>query len=100
LEVAALLGWRATETASLREEDLLADGFVRVAPERCKTRRHKYGWLPANLYADLQACAAEGWVFGRFPDELRRLLILWKKQPNHARMVREFTPKRLVLCHS
>jgi len=96
LEVAALLGWRATETASLREDDLLADGFVRVAPERCKTRRYKYGWLPAYLYADLKACAAGGWAFGRFSDELRRLLILWKRQPNHARMVKEFTPKRLV----
>ena len=62
LEVAALLGWRATETASLREEDLLADGFVRVAPERCKTRRYKYGRLPAHLYADLKACAAGGWT--------------------------------------
>ncbi len=72
------------------------DGFVRVAPERCKTRWYKYGWLPADLYAGLKACAADGWAFGRFSDELRRLLILWKRQPNHARMVKEFTPKRLV----
>jgi integrase len=96
LEVAALLGWRATETASLREEDLLAGGFVRVAPARCKTRRYKYGWLPADLYADLKACAADNWAFGRFSDDLRRLLILWKRQPNHARLVKDFTPKRLV----
>jgi hypothetical protein len=96
LEVAALLGWRATETASLREEDLLPDGFVRVAPERCKTRRFKYGWLPPDLYADLEVCAADGWAFGRFPDELRRLLILWKRQPNHARLVKGFAPRRLV----
>ena len=38
LEVAALLGWRATEIASMREDDLLADGFVRVEAESCKTR--------------------------------------------------------------
>jgi hypothetical protein len=31
LEVVGLLGWRATETASNRQEDILADGFVRVA---------------------------------------------------------------------
>jgi integrase len=96
LEVAALLGWRATETASLREEDLLADGFVRVAAENCKTRRHKYGWLPPKLYADVQACAASGWAFGRFSDELRRLLILWKRRPHHARKVRDFSPERFV----
>ena len=96
LEVASLLGWRATEVASIREEDLLPDGYVRVAAENCKTRRHKYGWLPPNLYADLQACAAGGWAFGRFSDELRRLLMLWKRQPNHASMVMDFAPKRLV----
>ncbi len=96
LEVASLLGWRATEVASIKEEDLLPDGYVRVAAESCKTRRHKYGWLPPSLYADLQACAAGGWAFGRFSDELRRLLMLWKRQPNHARMVLDFAPKRLV----
>jgi hypothetical protein len=96
LRVAALLGWRATETASLREEDLLPDGFVRVAAENCKTRRHKYGWLPADLYADVQACAADGWAFGRFSDQLRRLLLLWRKRPGHAALLKEFTPKRMV----
>jgi integrase len=96
LEVLALLGWRATETASIREEDLLADGYVRVVAERCKTRRPKHGWLPPDLYADLQACSAGGWALGRFSDELRRRLILCKKRPNHARVVKDFTPKRLV----
>jgi len=96
LEVLALLGWRATETAGIREEDLLPDGYVRVVAERCKTRRHKHGWLPPDLYADVRACAAGGWAFGRFSDELRRLLILWKRQPHHARVVKDFTPKRLV----
>jgi integrase len=37
-----------------------------------------------------------GWVWGRFSDELRRLLILWKRQPNHAASVRDFSPARLV----
>lgn len=96
LRVAALLGWRATETASLREEDFLPDGFVRVAAENCKTRRHKYGWLPADLYSDVKACSTDGWAFGRFPDQLRRLLLLWKKRPRSAALVKEFTPKRMV----
>ena len=55
-------------------------GNIRVIAENCKTRRQKYGWLPPDLYADLKACAAGGWAFGRFPDELRRLLILWKRR--------------------
>ena len=81
---------------SLREEDLLADGFVWVAPERCKTRRHKFGWLRPARYAELEACSADGWAFGRFSDELRRLLILWMKRPNHATRVKDFAPNRLV----
>ena len=96
LEIAALVGWRATEIASIRNDDLLADGFVRVAASRSKTSRHKYGWLPPDLYADLQACATGEWAFGRFSDELRRLIMLWKKQPHHAAMVKDFSPKRLV----
>jgi integrase len=96
LEVAALLGWRATEIASIREDDLLADGFVRVTASTSKTRRHKYGWLPADLYARVKACVAGGYAFGRFSDELHRLLLLWKRKPNHAARVLSFTPKRLV----
>jgi len=33
LEVAALVGWRATEIAGIREDGILADGFVRVLAE-------------------------------------------------------------------
>ena len=77
----------------MREEDVLADGFILVA---AKTRRRKHGWLPEDLHAELQACAADGWAFRRFSDELRRLLMLWKKRPHHAAKVREFSPKRLV----
>jgi hypothetical protein len=96
LEVAALLGWRATETASIREEDLLADGFVRVTAENCKTRRHKYGWLPPDLFADLKACSAGGFAFGRFPDDLRRLHILWRRRPSDAARVMDYSPHRFV----
>lgn len=96
LEVAALLGWRATETASIREADLLADGFIRVIAENCKTRRTKYGWLPADLHADLKACSAGGWAFGRFSDELHRLHMLWRKRPTDAKKVLDFSPDRLV----
>ena len=96
LEVVALLGWRATETASIRQEDILADGFVRVASATSKTRKHKYGWWPAELHTELEACSADGWAFGRYADELRRLLILWRKRPHHAARVKDYGPARLV----
>ena len=96
LEVAALVGWRATELASMREDDILADGFIRVAAESSKTRRHKFGWLPSHLHSDLKACSAGGWAFGKFSDELRRLLIIWKQAPHHAARVRDFAPDRMV----
>ena len=96
LEVAALVGWRATEIASLRTEDLLDDGFLRVIPESSKTRRHKYGWLPAEFHAELRECSAGGWAFGRFSDELRRRLTLCHKRPNHAARVKDFAPERFV----
>jgi hypothetical protein len=95
LEVAALVGWRATEIASMREDDILADGFIRVGAESSKTRRHKFGWLPAVLHADLAACSADKWAFGRFSDDLRQRLIL-KRRPHHAAKVRDFAPARLV----
>lgn len=96
LEVAALLGWRATEIASIRQDDLLGDGHVRVLAESSKTRKHKYGWLPASLYADLQSCMAGGYAFGWFADDLQRLMILWRKQPHQAARIQDFAPKRLV----
>jgi integrase len=96
LEVAALVGWRATEIASMREDDILDDGFIRVGAESSKTRRHKFGWLPAVLHAELKACSAGGWAFGRFSDDLRRLLMIWKGRPHHAARVRDFAPARLV----
>jgi hypothetical protein len=95
LEVAALIGWRVTEVASIQDEDLLPDGFVRIASSTSKTRKFKYGWLPAELYKRVKACAAGRWAFGQFSDDLRRLL-LRKRRPHHAARVREFTPKRLV----
>jgi integrase len=96
LEIAALVGWRATEIASMREEDILADGYIRVAAESSKTRRYKFAWLPAALHDELRGCCANGWAFGRFSDELRRLLLLWKRRPHHAAKVRDFAPERLV----
>jgi integrase len=96
LEIAALLGWRATEIASIREDDLLPDGYVKVQADTSKTRKQKYGWLPDELYSRLKACAASGWAFGRFSDDLRRLLFVSKRRPHHAVLVKEFTPTRLV----
>ncbi len=96
LHVAALIGWRATEIASLRTEDVMPDGHIRVTAESSKTRTQKYGWLPDTLYTELVNCGANGWAFGRFSDELRQLLINVRKTPNHAARVREFSPKRLV----
>ena len=46
LELAAIIGWRATEIASIKADDVLPDGFIRVAAESSKTRRHKIGKLP------------------------------------------------------
>lgn len=96
LEVASRVGWRATELASMKADDVLDDGFIRVAAESSKTRRQKHGWLPPALHAELKACAADGWAFGRFADELRRLLLIWKHQPHHAAKIKEFSPARLV----
>ncbi len=96
LEVAALVGWRATEIGSLREDDILADGFIRVVAGNSKTRKLKYAWLPAELHSELKACADGGWAFGRFSDELHRLLLLWKRRPHHAAKVRNLTPERFV----
>jgi len=94
--VAEQTAWRATEIASLRECDLLPDGYVRIPAEASKTRREKFAQLPADLAGQLRACVADGMAFGRFADELRRLLILWKRQPHHAARVRDFSPERLV----
>lgn len=96
LEVATQVGWRATEIASLRTEDLLDDGIVQCVAGSSKTRKQKFGQLTPALHAELRGRCAGGMVWGRFSDELRRLLILWKRQPNHAARVREFSPGRLV----
>ncbi len=96
LQVASLLGWRATETASITEKDLLDDGFVRARAESTKGRKFKYGWLPQELYARLQMCCAGGFAFGKYSDELRRRLCVLKKRPNAAARVKDFDPKRLV----
>lgn len=96
LQTAAISGWRAIEIASLRTEDLLADGFVRVASAMSKTRRMKYAKLPKELHDELKACSAKDWAFGKFSDDLRRLLILWKKRPHHAARVGDFGPARLL----
>jgi integrase len=95
LEIAALLGWRATEIASIREEDILPDGFVRVIAGTSKTRKQKIGWLPEKLHKALRECVADGWAFGRFSDDLRRRLILGQRR-HHAARVGDFTPERLV----
>ena len=89
-------GLARDENASLREDDLLADGFVRVAAKSSKTRTYKYGWLPPDLHAELLDGCEDGWVFGRFADELRNLLAHWCKRPNHAAKVKEFSPRRMV----
>jgi integrase len=96
LEIASLLGWRATEIASIKEGDILPDGFVRVQAETSKTRRTKTGWLPEKLHKALRECVASGWAFGRFSDDLRRRLAIVHKRPHHAARVGDFAPERLV----
>lgn len=96
LEVADHTGWRATEIASLRQEDILPDGILRVRAEASKTRVAKTATVPAALHEELKAMSTNGMIFGRFSDDLRRRLTLLKQRPRHASMVRDFTPKRLV----
>lgn len=96
LEIAAIVGWRATELASIRTEDVLPDGFIRVVAGTSKTRKQKIGRLPEALHNELKALAADGWAFGRFSDELRRLLYVWKRRPHHAAKIKGFSPERLV----
>lgn len=96
LNVLGFVGWRATETASIQEDDLYADGTVRVKAAICKTRKDKYGWLPEDLHGRLRAGTSGGWAFGRFSDELRRRLSLVRNQHNAAARVKDFSPKRLV----
>jgi integrase len=96
LDVADATGWRATEIASMEAADILEDGFVRVLAIKAKTRKQRYGCLAPILHAELRGCAADGWAFGRFSEELRRLLSVWSRRPNHAAKVKGFTPKRLV----
>ena len=86
-----LLGWRATENASLRREDLLSDGFVRLSAKVSKTRSYMYGWLPEELHSELLSRCADRWAFGCFADELRRLLRDVKGQPHHAAKVKSFS---------
>lgn len=95
LRVKLASGWRATEVASLKSDDLLPDGYVRVASADCKTRRNKLAWLPAGLYADLLSLGADGYAFGRFSAELR-LHRLAKREPHHAARVEAYSPARLV----
>ena len=95
LEVAALLGWRITEIASMREEDLLADGYVRVTAQTCKTRRHKYGWLPPELAAEVQACSAGVGPLVASPTNCGGLCC-FGSGPHHAAKIRDFAPDRLV----
>ncbi len=61
-----------------------------------QTRRDKFGWLPAGLHAELKDCVAGGFAFGKFADELRRLMFVWKRQPHHAARIKDFSPERLV----
>lgn len=96
LGVLGFCGWRATETAAIKEDDIFADGTVRVKSSTCKTRKDKYGWLPEELHSRLRAGVCNGWAFGRFPDELRRRLSLIRGQHYAAARVRDFSPDRLV----
>ncbi len=96
IEISALVGWRASEIASLREADILDDGFVQVIAKSSKTRKRKVVWLPEVLHAKLRSCVSDGWAFGRYPEELRQRLLTFRKQPHHASKVKNFAPKRLV----
>ena len=96
LDLLAVTGWRATETASIRAVDLLDGDYVRVIAANNKTRGEKFAKLPPELFAALKAGCAGGMAFGKFSDDLRRLLLVLKHAPHQASTVRDFTPDRLV----
>lgn len=95
LRVAAYTGWRASEVASLKSDDLVGDDVVICRAENSKTRRQKTDALEASLFADLRSCSAGGWAFGKFAAELPRRLRS-KGQAHHAARVQDFSPGRLV----
>lgn len=95
LEVKASIGCRIGELASV-PSDRLKDGrltFEAVSAKGRKTRRSK---LAPVLFDELSAVAGPNFVFERFPDELRDLL-LRRGRPHQARRVKfPFDPSCLV----
>jgi hypothetical protein len=95
LEVKASIGCRIRELAALPICNL-KDGrvtFEAVTAKGRKTRRCK---LPAHLFEEVRSIAGPVFVFERFPDQLRDLL-MDRGRPHHAKCVKfPFDPGCLV----
>jgi hypothetical protein len=95
LAVKAAIGCRVHELAAMPTCRLL-DGRLTFDAVQAKGRRTRRSKLPTTLFEELQSVAGSTYVFERFPEELRALLIR-KGRPHHARCVKfPFDPSRLV----
>lgn len=76
--------------------DRLKDGRLTFDAESAKGRKTRRSKLPTGLFDELRAIAGPTFVFERFPDQLRELL-LKRGRPHHAKCVKfPFDPNCLV----
>jgi integrase len=95
LEVKASVGCRIRELASMPTRNLV-DGRLVFEAEVAKGRKTRQSKLPKALHDELLEAAGPIFLFERFPDQLRDLL-LERGHPHHARCVRfPYDPERLV----
>lgn len=95
LEVKAGVGCRIRELAGLRT-DRLRDGRLTFDADSAKGRKTRHSKVPTALFEELRAIAGPEFVFERFPDQLRDLL-LKRGRPHQAGRVKfPFDPNRLV----
>jgi hypothetical protein len=95
IEVLSLVGWRISALASVKDEQLADDGTITVLPENNKTT-YLFAKLSPDLLARVRACSANGFIWGKFSDDLRRHYMLARKRSDHANRVKNFEPRRLV----
>ncbi len=95
LEVKGLVGCRITELASAVTSDL-RDGRIHFPANLTKGRKERAVKLPPAIFEELRAIAGPHFVFEAHSAQLRRFYVQrgWTRQ---AKMVEEFSPKRLRL---
>lgn len=94
LEVTAAIGCRVREIAFLKPQQL-EKGRVVLVSEGCKGRKTRRSKLRRDLYRDLKGICGKQFVFEHFSKELRQFHIR-RGKPQHARMVKEFRPDKIV----